>query len=47
MTFDAELEKRVDALTPEEVAAALRRYLDVQKLSIFKAGDFKKVGSSH
>jgi zinc protease len=47
MTFDAELEKRVDALTPEEVTAALRRHLDVQKLSIFKAGDFKKVGSSH
>jgi zinc protease len=47
MTFDAELEKRVDALTPEEVTTALRRHLDVQKLSIFKAGDFKKVGSSH
>jgi zinc protease len=46
MAFDAELEKRVEALTPEEIAAALRRHLDVQKLSIFKAGDFKRVGSS-
>ena len=46
MTFDAELEKRVQALTAEEIAAALRRHLDVPKLSIFKAGDFKKVGSS-
>jgi zinc protease len=46
MAFDAELEKRVDALTAEEIVAALRRHLDVRQLSIFRAGDFKKVGSS-
>jgi zinc protease len=46
MTFDADLEKRVEGLTGEEIAVVLRRHLDVQKLSIFKAGDFKKVGSS-
>lgn len=39
---DAELEKKVEALTPEQIAAALRRHIDVAKLSIFKAGDFAK-----
>lgn len=45
MTFDAELEKKIDALTGGEIVAALRRHLDLQRLSVFKAGDFKKAGS--
>ncbi len=41
--WDAELERRIAALTPREVQAALRRYLDLAKLSVVKAGDFPAV----
>ena len=30
------------ALTPEQINAAMRRYVDPAKISIFKAGDFAK-----
>ncbi|NDD65313.1 MAG: insulinase family protein, partial [Acidobacteria bacterium] len=39
--WDAELEKKVEALTAEQITAALRRHLDLAKMSIVKAGDFK------
>lgn len=42
MQFDAELEKKVAALTPVEINAALKKYIDPAKVSIFKAGDFEK-----
>lgn len=42
LAWDAEFEKKVAALTPEQVAAALRRHLDPSKLTIIKAGDFEK-----
>jgi hypothetical protein len=29
-------------MTAGEIVAALRRHLDLQRLSVFKAGDFKK-----
>ncbi|MBI4293717.1 MAG: insulinase family protein [Betaproteobacteria bacterium] len=38
--WDAEQEKRIAALTPEEIVAALRRYIDPSRLSIVEAGDF-------
>lgn len=38
--FDAALEERIRALTPEEVHAAVRRHLDPEKITIVKAGDF-------
>jgi zinc protease len=37
-----ELEKRLAALTPEEVRAAFAKYIDPKKLVIIRAGDFKK-----
>ncbi|MCI0461316.1 MAG: insulinase family protein [Gemmataceae bacterium] len=37
-----ELEKRIAALTPDDVKAAFRKYLDPLKLVIIRAGDFKK-----
>ena len=40
--WDAELEKKVAALTPEQIAAAMRRNIDPSKLTIIKAGDFEK-----
>jgi zinc protease len=46
MAWDAELEKHVTALTPEDVVAAFRRNLDVAKVSIIKAGDFKKAAGT-
>ena len=40
--YDADLEKRIAALTPEQVSAAARKYLDYSKLTIVKAGDFAR-----
>jgi zinc protease len=38
----SELEKRIAALTPEDVTAAFRKYIEPKKLVIVRAGDFKK-----
>jgi zinc protease len=38
--IDAALEERIRALTLEEVNAAVRRHLDLTKMTIVKAGDF-------
>ncbi len=46
MAFDADVEKKVAALTPEQVNAAFKRNIDPSKLTIVKAGDFKKAGIS-
>lgn len=46
MKWDADLEQKVGALTPADVNAALRKYIDVSKISIFKAGDFAKAKAS-
>jgi zinc protease len=37
-----ELEKRIEALTPDDVKAAFKKYIDPKKLVIIRAGDFKK-----
>ena len=42
LAFDAEFEKKVLALTGEQINATMRKYLDLNKISIFKAGDFAK-----
>lgn len=44
LAFQGEMEKKVAALTPQQVVEALRRHLDASQISIFKAGDFKKAG---
>ncbi len=44
LAWDAELEKRVAALTDAEILAAMRKHLDASKMSIVKAGDFAKSG---
>ncbi len=41
LTWDAELEERLQAVTAQEVNAAVRRYLDLSKMTIVKAGDFE------
>ncbi len=40
LAWDAELEKKVAALTPEQVGAAFRKWIDPAKLSVVRAGDF-------
>ena len=40
--WDADLDEKVLGLTPEQIAAALRRHIDPNKISIVKAGDFEK-----
>jgi len=40
--WDIDLESKLAALTPAEVHAALKKYLDPAKVSIVTAGDFKK-----
>jgi zinc protease len=42
MAFEAELERRVGALTVDRVNAALRKYIQPARLTIVKAGDFAK-----
>lgn len=42
LAWDAEFEKKIVALTPEHINVALRKYIDLSKMSIVKAGDFSK-----
>ena len=42
MKFVADFEARLKALTPEQVATAMRKYIDPAKLSLAYAGDFAK-----
>jgi zinc protease len=44
MAWDAELEAKVAALTVEQVRDAMRRHLDVSKMTFMKGGDFTRVG---
>jgi zinc protease len=39
--WDIALEARIAALTPAEVDAALKRHLELQRLAVTKAGDFR------
>jgi zinc protease len=43
-TWDADLERRIDALTADQVNAAFRKHIDPNGVSIVKAGDFKAAG---
>ncbi len=40
MQWESDFEKKVAALTPEEIVAAMRRHMDPSKIVIVKAGDF-------
>ncbi len=39
--WEEELENKVKALTPEQINAAMKKYIDPAKISIVKAGDFE------
>ena len=40
MEFVAQREAAIEALTPDDLLAAMRRHIDPEKMSIFRAGDF-------
>ncbi len=40
--WDADLEQKILALTPEQLQQALKRHLDPTRLSVFTAGDFQR-----
>jgi zinc protease len=42
MAWDAELETKVRALTPEQIRAAMQKYLDPAKMTYMRGGDFAK-----
>ncbi len=42
LAFQADIEKKIQALTPEQIRLAMKKYIDPAKLSIVRAGDFKK-----
>ena len=42
LAYDAELEKKIAALTPDDVLAALKKHFDPRRLVIVIAGDFGK-----
>jgi len=44
MAWDAELEAKVRALTPDQIRAALQKYLDLTKMAFMRGGDFAKAG---
>lgn len=41
MAWEAEFEKRIEALTPEQVLAACKKHIDPKMLVVVKAGDFE------
>jgi zinc protease len=40
--WDADFEAKIKSLTPEQINAAMRKYVDPAKISIIKSGDFAK-----
>ncbi|MBI4563453.1 MAG: insulinase family protein [Planctomycetes bacterium] len=44
LSWDAEFEKKLEALTPSQIHEAVKRHLDLSKMTIVKAGDFNNRG---
>ncbi len=42
LEWDAELEEKIQTLTAEQIHNAMKKYIDIDKLVIVKAGDFEK-----
>jgi zinc protease len=42
LAFDADFDKKVEALTAEQVNSTMKKFIDPKKISIVKAGDFDK-----
>lgn len=46
MARDGEVERKISALTADEVNAAVKRHIDPSSITIIKAGDFKKAAAA-
>ena len=46
MAWDAELEKKVQALTSQQISTALGKYIDLSTMTFMKGGDFKKAAAT-
>ncbi len=44
LNWDAQLEEKLKALTPQQINAAMKKYVHPDKLLYIKAGDFAKIG---
>ncbi len=47
LAYQQDLENKVSALTGQQIIDAMRRHIDPEKISYFKAGDFKKARYRH
>ena len=47
LNWDADFEKKMESLTPEQVNAAMKKHIDPAKISIIKAGDFAKAAKKN
>jgi zinc protease len=46
LAWDADLEKRVGALTPEQINAAMKKFINPAKICKVEAGDFAKAAQA-
>jgi zinc protease len=46
MQRESDLEKKINDTTPEQLAAAFKKWIDPATMSYFKAGDFKKAAAA-
>ncbi|MCU1334657.1 MAG: peptidase domain protein [Bryobacterales bacterium] len=46
MQRELDLERKITLITPDQLAAAFKKWVDPASISYFKAGDFKKAGSA-
>lgn len=47
LVWDAELEQKIQTLTPAQINAAVKKHLAPEKISVFKAGDLTKTKPSN
>ena len=46
LEWDASFEKKIAALSPDQVRSAMKKYIDPSQLTIVKAGDFAKAAAA-
>jgi zinc protease len=46
LAWSADLEKKVQALTSQQISAAMKKYFDVSAMTFMKGGDFKKAAAT-
>ncbi len=45
LTWEQDIEKKIAALTPDEIVTAMRRHIDPSKITVVKAGDFARTAA--